>query len=380
MNLSALDLNLLVALDALLREGHVGRAAARVGLSQPAMSHALSRLSDALSDPLLVRAGTGMRPTPRARTLRVPLTAALEQIRALFAPDTFEPSRSQRSFRLMMPDLVVDLLLSPLVRGIAADAPGVRLEVIPWRGAAVSTQSLARSTDLVIYCERDAFPGFRRQRVYQDHDVLAVSRGHPLGQKLRRMEAFLGARHVAVAGHGSREDMIDTWLRREGHRRRIAVVTPGYLQALHVAAQTDLVAFVPRRLVQSVVMTLGLQLVEPPLDPGIDEQFLSSLGGARRPGLDLASPAHPGHWGAARAGLTSIDGRRERARRFFAGCIGKKRSSCSPERQPLLYMACSGLRIRGSHGDGGVCGILAGRKSDEREDARTAKSARRGRL
>src|SRR6059058_1517101 len=114
MNLNSLDLNLLVALDALLREASVSRAAMRIGLSQPAASHALQRLRDLLGDPLLVRNGARMELTPRATALRVPLTEALDQIRRLFTSEEFDAARSERHFRLMMPDLCVELLMPPL--------------------------------------------------------------------------------------------------------------------------------------------------------------------------------------------------------------------------------------------------------------------------
>src|ERR1700755_3583924 len=105
MNLASLDLNLLVALDALLLEASVSRAAMRIGLSQPATSHALQRLRDILRDALLARVGARMELTPRAQALRGPLAQALEQVRGLFLRDDFAPRQSDRHFRLMMPDL-----------------------------------------------------------------------------------------------------------------------------------------------------------------------------------------------------------------------------------------------------------------------------------
>jgi DNA-binding transcriptional LysR family regulator len=274
MNIASINLNLLVALDALLDEGHVGRAARRVGLSQPAMSHALGRLRDLLDDPLLVRTGAGMELTPRAQGLRAPLAAALDQVRGLLAPEAFDPARSTRRFRLMLPDIVLDLLLAPLVERVGREAPGVTLEIAPLHASSALTAELARSIDIVIACMPDALPAFRRERVYRDSDALAVRRGHPLASRLRRRDVFLAARHVAVVGLGAREDMIDEWLRRQGWQRRIAVVTPTYLQALHVAARTDLVAFAPRRLIEAEAKALRLRLIEPPLDPGRDEQFV----------------------------------------------------------------------------------------------------------
>src|SRR6201996_2018878 len=150
MNLTSLDLNLLVALDALLREASVSRAAMRIGLSQPAASHALQRLRDLVGDPLLVRNGARMELTPRAQALRAPLAQALDQVRSLFIPDDFDAASSERQFRLMMPDLAVELLVPPLMAKVAQAAPNVRLDIVPWRSSVIFTAEYARTIDLVI--------------------------------------------------------------------------------------------------------------------------------------------------------------------------------------------------------------------------------------
>jgi DNA-binding transcriptional LysR family regulator len=273
MNLNSLDLNLLVALDALLKEASVSRAAMRIGLSQPAASHALQRLRDVIGDPLLVRTGARMELTPRAQALRGPLAQTLDQVRGLFMPDQFDAGTSERHFRLMMPDLAVELLMPPLMEKVTKLAPGVTIDVVPWRGPAIFNLEFARTIDLVISIG-DAFKGFHRQRLYTDSDALAVRRGHPVGARLKKREAFVGARHVAVVIRGQNEDLIDTWLRAKGVERRIALVVPGYIEALHVAARTDLVAFVPRRLIAALAKQLSLKAIQPPLDPGIDEQHM----------------------------------------------------------------------------------------------------------
>jgi DNA-binding transcriptional LysR family regulator len=273
MNLAALDLNLLVALDALLMEANVSRAAMRIGLSQPAASHALQRLRDALGDPLLVRVGARMELTPRAQALRGQLTQALDQVRGLFQSEGFDPASSERRFRLMMPDLAVELLAPPLMARISSQAPGVRIDIVPWRGPAIFATEFARTIDLIVSIG-DAFKGFHRQLLYSDRDALAVRQGHPTGKKLSRRNAFLDARHVAVVIRGQSADLIDDWLLGKGIERKIALVVPGYLEALHVAARTDLVAFVPRRLIAALEKPLSLATIEPPLDPGLDEQFM----------------------------------------------------------------------------------------------------------
>ena len=193
-------------------------------------------------------------------------------MRGLFTPDDFNAVSSERRFRLM-PDLAVELLVPTLMEKIARLAPNVRLDIVPWRGPAIFSAEFARTIDLVISIG-DAFKGFHRQLLYTDRDALAVRRGHPAGAKLKRREVFLDARHVAVIIRGQNADLIDDWLRTKGIERRIALVVPGYIEALHIVARTDLVAFVPGRLIAALAKPLSLRAIAPPLDPGIDEQFM----------------------------------------------------------------------------------------------------------
>src|SRR5260370_10350717 len=159
------------------------------------------------------------------------------------------------------------------MENITGLAPNVRLDIVPWGGPAIFTAEFARTIDLVISIG-DAFRGFHRQLLYADRDALAVRRGHPMGTKLGRRDVFLKARHVAVVIRGQNIDLIDDWLRTKGVERRIALVVPGYIEALHIVTRTDLVAFVPGRLIAALAKPLSLTAVTPPLDPGIDEQFM----------------------------------------------------------------------------------------------------------
>lgn len=274
MNLSALDLNLLVALDALLIEANVSRAAKRIGLSQPATSHALQRLRTMLGDPLLVRVGARMELTPRALSLRAPLAQTLDQVRGLLTAQGFDAASSQRRFRLMMPDIIAELFLPLLATKVGEQAPGVRLEAVPWRAPATITTEFARSLDLIVSCLADAYTGFHRQPLYNDSDALAARKGHPDGKRLSDPKVFFKARHIAVVGRGDTEDLIDIWLREKNLARQVSLVVPGYIQALHVVARTDLVAFVPRRLIAALAEPLALMTITPPIDPGIDKQFM----------------------------------------------------------------------------------------------------------
>jgi DNA-binding transcriptional LysR family regulator len=274
MDLVSLDLNLLKALDAFLREGNVGRAALRMRLSQPAASHALRRLRETLRDPILVRNGLRMELTPRAESLREPLKAALDQLQSLFAGETFNPAQSARHFRLLFPDLVVELLLPQIMEKIMKQAPRVSLEVMPWRGPDGMTAEFTRSLDLICSFMPDAFKGFHRLTLYKDSDVVAARKDHPFRKRLHKRDTFFSARHIAVVGRGQREDIIDFWLRERNLERDVALTVPGYVEALHIVSRSDLVAFVPRRLISSVSKQLSLVTIDPPIDPGTDEQFL----------------------------------------------------------------------------------------------------------
>lgn len=274
VNLSSIDLNLLVALDALVSEAHVGRAARKIGLSQPATSHALNRLRDLFADPLLVRIGTRMELTPRAVGLRESLAEALQQVQTLLVAESFEPGRSSTQFSIMLQDHIAHLLVPALVKRVHSDAPGARLDVLPWQSPASMRLEHFRRIDLLISCTTNQIPGFQRELLFTDTEVTVVRTGHPATTRMRNLKTFLTSGHVAVVGRGLTEDPVDRWLRQEGLTRQIVLRVPSYIQALQAVAQSDLVAFVPKRLAQSLARPLSLSLLPPPLDPGEYQEYL----------------------------------------------------------------------------------------------------------
>jgi|SRR5215472_4574205 len=274
MNLAALDLNLLVALEALLEETSVGRAADRVALSQPAMSHALKRLRILLGDPLLVRVGPGMQLTARGEALRYPVKDVLSRVRDLLVLENFDAARSTRTFRLFVSDYAGDLLL-PLVRKqLEHEAPGISIHVQNDGRIKADSFELAHSVDLGIACIPNAFKGFYQQRLFTDRDACAVRRGNPITNRVSRRADFLNMKHVAIVGREFAVDPVDTWLQDEGLQRNIALTVPHYLQALHVVAQSDLIAVIPERLVRAYSAILGLEVLSVPLDVGTFDEYL----------------------------------------------------------------------------------------------------------
>jgi DNA-binding transcriptional LysR family regulator len=272
-NIARLDLNLLVALEALLEEASVGRAAHRLALSQPAMSHALNRLRTLLGDPLLVRVGARMRLTSRGEALRHPVKEVLARSRDLLVSAHFDPASSTRTFRLFVSDYAADLLLPALMRELQARAPLVSLRAHTGGIGAIDAARLASSVDLAVSCVPDRFRGFYQQRLYTDRDALAVRRGQPLTNRKLRPDEFLKTGHVAVVGPEFAADPVDDWLRKEGRSRNIVLTVPHYLQALRVVAGSDLVAVIPERLVRAHADALGLEVMAVPLDVGTFDEY-----------------------------------------------------------------------------------------------------------
>lgn len=286
MNLTAIDLNLLVALDALISEAHVGRAARRIGRSQPTTSHALKRLRMLFNDALLVQVGSRMELTPRALGLRESVADALGRVRTLLSAESFEAARSTRQFTAMMQDHVAHLLVPTLVQRMHAEAPGVRLEVLPWQSPASAKPEQLQSIDVIISCTAMDIVGFEKETLFTDKEAVVVRKGHPHASRLKALGVFLRSRHVAVVGAGLSEDPVDTWLREKGLSREVVLRVPSYLQALQVAARTDVVAFVPERLARSMAPQFSLRVLPPPIEAA---DYQEQLFFPRRAAQDPAS-------------------------------------------------------------------------------------------
>lgn len=273
MNLAALDLNLLTALEALLGEVSVGRAAERMNLSQPAMSHALKRLRYIFRDPLLVRVGVRMQLTSCGESLRFPVEDALARIRDLLTGERFDPARSSRAFRFSVSDNASGVLLPPLLKRLTKEAPNVSIRLQPSSVAALDPLELSRAVDVVVACAPARFKGFYQQRLFQDRDTCALRPDHRLVKNMTR-ESFLSARHVAVVAREFSEDPVDSWLRDEGCGRNIVLTVPTYLQALHTVAGSDLVAVLPERLIYAYSNLVEIAAMDVPLDAGTFQEYL----------------------------------------------------------------------------------------------------------
>lgn len=241
------DLNLLPALDALLAEGSVTGAARRLGLSTSAMSRTLARLRAATGDPLLVRAGRGLVPTPRAIALRERVHVVAREVYALLGPqdDRLDLATLERTFTIRANEGFVGLFSAPLLGAVAEVAPRVRLRFAP-KPAKDAGPLRDGAIDLEIGVLGAFAPEVRTRLLFRDTFVGVVRAGHWLLSAAVTPARYAAAPHVVVSRRGSFAGPVDKALEALGLHRRIVAVVPGFPDALRIARQSDLVALVPR--------------------------------------------------------------------------------------------------------------------------------------
>ena len=268
MNIYNFDLNLLRVLDALLRDRNVSRAAERLSLSQPAVSNALNRLRELLDDPLLVRVGRVMQPTPRALSLEAPIRDALQQIEhTLNAGDFFEPATSHQRFVIAVTDYVELICMPALMARLAQVAPGIQLAIQHLTPSLPAEALDNGELDLVLGRFLDVPTRFHTRRWANETLQIALRKGHSLISGTLDLPAFLRLRHLWVHG-GQTRGMVDQWLEDHDLSRDVVYTTPNYLQAAHIVASSDLAAVLPSQLARHFARLLPLQLFDLPFDLG----------------------------------------------------------------------------------------------------------------
>lgn len=242
------DLNLLVTLDVLLAEGSVARAAKRLRLSPSAMSRALTRLRDTTGDPLLVRAGRGLVPTPRALELREHVGRLVQDAEAVLRPvEILNLKRLVRTFVLRTRDGFVENFGPALIARVTEQAPGVRLLFVP-KLDKESTPLRDGSVDLETGVVGGITgPEVRVQALFRDRYVGVVRMEHPLSGGPVTLESYAAARHTLISGHGLDKWPFDEALESLGLKREIVTVVGGFSEALALARGSDLIASVPER-------------------------------------------------------------------------------------------------------------------------------------
>ena len=276
MNLAGVDLNLLVALDALLTERSVTRAAHRVGLSQPGMSNSLARLRKLLGDPLLVREGLALVPTPRAESLGRPVREALALVQtALDERPGFDPATDPATVTVSCSDYSLLMLIGPLVRRLAAEAPEVTVRVLP-RSPEAARLLRDGEVDLVIEpVEIMPDVALPAQRLFADRWLCCVWEGNTQVGERMTMDTYLRLRHLVYSmGRGQPISLVDEFLAQLRVPRSIELTVESFLLTPFLVQGTDLVTLVPERAAPYLRRTAAVRFLEPPLDlPSITEML-----------------------------------------------------------------------------------------------------------
>ncbi len=254
---SRLDLNLLVSLDVLLEEKSVGAAAARLHLSEPAMSRTLARIRKALGDPVLVRSGRAMVPTPRALAVHAEVHELVERATMVFTERNLDLAALDRTFTFRADDSIIAVAAAALLGRMRGEAPGVVIRSLP-EGAADSGALREGRIDLEIGVIEGRPPDIAVEPLLEDPGVGVVRAGHPLLGGTMTPKRFAAAEHLTTSRRGRFEGPIDAALAERGLRRRVVASAPSFSSALLILLTTDLVGRAGRSLHAPLIERLGL--------------------------------------------------------------------------------------------------------------------------
>jgi DNA-binding transcriptional LysR family regulator len=261
------DMNLLGVFDAVYRARNLSAAGEALGLSQPAMSHALARLRWTVNDPLFVKTARGLRPTAFADEIAPTVTQALDALRRALAGASFDPSRAARVFRIAMTDIGEQVLLPRLCAHLGGAAPGIAVEACQPTGPDLRDAMARGEIDLAYggtFLQLGA--GFRSEVVYRSGYVCMVRRGHPVIREQLSLKQFREAGHVvAYSPTTSTAEAVERTLLRRDLRVRIAARVPHCLAIPAIVANTDLIATVQENLARSLRNSHNLRLFPPPI-------------------------------------------------------------------------------------------------------------------
>ncbi|MBK9361444.1 MAG: LysR family transcriptional regulator [Rubrivivax sp.] len=258
MNFRTLDLNLLRVFDRVMADGSLTRAAAELSMTQPAASHALKRLHQAVGEPLFVRTAFGMKPTARAEALWPQVRDALASLREALAPERFDPRRGDAVFRLAMADATAALLAPPLLQALQAEEARVSVRLLPLTTRDPRRLLLEGEADIAIghfpvavaaLVSEGPSTGLRHQHLYDSRYVCVMRRGHPLAKQALTLDDYCAAEHLLVSFSGRPHGLMDQALAALGRRRRIVLTVNQFFTAGRVVTQSDLLTVLPERFV-----------------------------------------------------------------------------------------------------------------------------------
>lgn len=262
MHTRKIDLNLLVVLEAILAERNVTRAAERLHISQPALSHALARLRVALKDPMLVRERGTMVPTPKALRMEAPLRAVLRQLEGILSTlEDFDPALLEETIHLGATDYADFVLMPAVVELLRAKAPALKVIVRDIAADHLGEHLSTGKIDMAIAFSADQVAGLHEDVLFADTYVCI---GRRTRVKALTLDQYLAAKHVQVSHRGLLGGVPDQTLAARGLSRDVVISTPHFMAAASIVARTDLLMTTPRRVGERLVSELPVRLYEPP--------------------------------------------------------------------------------------------------------------------
>ena len=265
MELKDVDLNLLVVFNQILIERRVSKVAENLGLSQPAVSNALARLRKLTGDTLFLRTTKGMEPTPFAVQLAEPIAYALGMIHSAVNQRTsFDPVTAKRVFTVGMTDIGEIYFLPTLMEELAKVAPGVTMSTVRNTSVNLRDEMEAGRIDLAIGLLPQLKAGFFQRRLFRQRYVCMFRKGHHLDKRKVSLNEFSSANHVVVVSEGTGHGKVDELLERGGVTRNVLLTVPHFVAVGHILQHSDMVATVPERLAQALVLPFGLAYAKHP--------------------------------------------------------------------------------------------------------------------
>ncbi|CAN5327528.1 LysR family transcriptional regulator [soil metagenome] len=266
MHISRVDLNLLVVLDSIYTEGGITKAAEKLHLTQPAISHALARLRDLFNDPLFERQGHKMVPTPLAKRLIDPLRESLQQLGAILNDtQSFEPKIAKKRFVIGLRDFMESTVMPPLMQTLAAEAPDVELSTVRVNRRSLESELASGALDVAVDVLLPLTPAVKYARVSMDGMAVVARQGHPVVDGSLDLEAYLSQRHIMVTSRRQGPGFEDIELRRLGYQRQVALRCQFYFGACRTVAHTDLLLTMPESYAHMINRQFGNQVLPFPV-------------------------------------------------------------------------------------------------------------------
>ena len=269
MSLRDIDLNLLVAFDALMRECHVTRAAYRMDVSQSSMSLALSKLRVMFHDPLLVKSGKGLVPTERARFLTPQVEDILRGVDVLIHEEQpFDPSQASAVITMIVIDYIDFVVVPHLMDELQRSAPNISLRIVGPNPRQLGEAMSSGEIDMALTYFPTPPGNVRTRPLFKDRMVGIARSGHPLFERPLTLEGYCDYAHVAIKpaeGAEMYNALIDGALGSEGRQRRIAVSKPTFMGVPFLISQSDLISTIPERIAQRFTDVAAIRIFEPPL-------------------------------------------------------------------------------------------------------------------